>query len=224
MKPALVFPVLMTALIGLSFSCSKSDPASEVFLPQEPEFRDVNRTMEDWIPLEAEGNYHNYFRFQNASDHTFYFNVSTKYGSEPFVTYIRPGEQGTDLITLAKAPLTGLTDALITDLSLMGWITFWVNAPAPGNFRPSWAVGRDNNVIWPMIWIRWRSIRFTTGWNTTAKKQRRKTLHAGRSSSLTITAFAGRTVSRTRIMGWLFGRRSNDGPRKMTKSSALSSE
>ena len=136
MKPALVFPVLMTALIGLSFSCSKSDPASEVFLPQEPEFRDVNRTMEDWIPLEAEGNYHNYFRFQNASDHTFYFNVSTKYGSEPFVTYIRPGEQGTDLITLAKAPLTGLTDALITDLSLMGWITFWVNAPAPGEFPP----------------------------------------------------------------------------------------
>ena len=105
-------------------------------LPQEPEFRDVNRTMEDWIPLEAEGNYHNYFRFQNASDHTFYFNVSTKYGSEPLVTYIRPGEQGTDLITLAKAPITGLTDALITDLSLMGWITFWVNAPAPGEFPP----------------------------------------------------------------------------------------
>lgn len=136
MKPALVFPVLMTALIGLSFSCSKSDPASEILLPQEPEFRDVNRTMEDWIPLEAEGNYHNYFRFQNASDHTFYFNVSTKYGSEPLVTYIRPGEQGTDLITLAKAPITGLTDALITDLSLMGWITFWVNAPAPGEFPP----------------------------------------------------------------------------------------
>lgn len=136
MKPALILPVLMTALIGLSFSCSKSDSTSEVLLPQEPEFRDVNRTMEDWIPLEAEGNYHNYFRFQNASDHTFYFNVSTKYGSEPFVTYIRPGEQGTDLITLAKAPLTGLTDALITDLSLMGWITFWVNAPAPGEFPP----------------------------------------------------------------------------------------
>lgn len=136
MKPALVLPVLMTALIGLSFSCSKSDSTSEVLLPQEPEFRDVNRTMEDWIPLEAEGNYHNYFRFQNASDHTFYFNVSTKYGSEPLVTYIRPGEQGTDLITLAKAPITGLTDALITDLSLMGWITFWVNAPAPGEFPP----------------------------------------------------------------------------------------
>lgn len=136
MKPALILPVLMTALIGLSFSCSKSDSTSEVLLPQEPEFRDVNRTMEDWIPLEAEGNYHNYFRFQNASDHTFYFNVSTKYGSEPLVTYIRPGEQGTDLITLAKAPLTGLTDALITDLSLMGWITFWVNAPAPGEFPP----------------------------------------------------------------------------------------
>ena len=136
MKPALILPVLMTALIGLSFSCSKSDSTSEVLLPQEPEFRDVNRTMEDWIPLEAEGNYHNYFRFQNASDHTFYFNVSTKYGSEPLVTYIRPGEQGTDLITLAKAPITGLTDALITDLSLMGWITFWVNAPAPGEFPP----------------------------------------------------------------------------------------
>lgn len=136
MKPALVLPVLMTALIGLSFSCSKSDSTSEVLLPQEPEFRDVNRTMEDWIPLEAEGNYHNYFRFQNASDHTFYFNVSTKYGSEPLVTYIRPGEQGTDLITLAKAPITGLTDALITDLSLMGWIRFWVNAPAPGEFPP----------------------------------------------------------------------------------------
>ena len=136
MKPALIPPVLMTALIGLSFSCSKSDSTSEVLLPQEPEFRDVNRTMEDWIPLEAEGNYHNYYRFQNASDHTFYFNVSTKYGSEPLVTYIRPGEQGTDLITLAKAPITGLTDALITDLSLMGWITFWVNAPAPGEFPP----------------------------------------------------------------------------------------
>lgn len=136
MKPALILPVLMTALIGLSFSCSKSDSTSEVLLPQEPEFRDVNRTMEDWIPFEAEGNYHNYFRFQNASDHTFYFNVSTKYGSEPLVTYIRPGEQGTDLITLAKAPITGLTDALITDLSLMGWITFWVNAPAPGEFPP----------------------------------------------------------------------------------------
>lgn len=136
MKPALILPVLMTALIGLSFSCSKSDSTSEVLLPQEPEFRDVNRIMEDWIPLEAEGNYHNYFRFQNASDHTFYFNVSTKYGSEPLVTYIRPGEQGTDLITLAKAPITGLTDALITDLSLMGWITFWVNAPAPGEFPP----------------------------------------------------------------------------------------
>ena len=136
MKPALILPVLMTALIGLSFSCSKSDSTSEVLLPQEPEFRDVNRTMEDWIPLEAEGNYHNYFRFQNASDHTFYFNVSTKYGSEPLVTYIRPGEQGTDLITLAKAPITGLTEAQITDLSLKGWITFWVNAPAPGEFPP----------------------------------------------------------------------------------------
>lgn len=123
-------------LFLVPLGCSDTTSTSEVLLPQEPEFRDVNRTMEDWIPLEAEGNYHNYFRFQNASDHTFYFNVSTKYGAEPLVTYIRPGEQGTDLITLAKAPITGLTDALITDLSLMGWIRFWVNAPAPGEFPP----------------------------------------------------------------------------------------
>lgn len=73
MKPSLVLPVFTIALSVLSFSCSKSDPVSEVLLPQEPEFRDVNRTMEEWIPLEAEGNYHNYFRFQNASDHTIYF-------------------------------------------------------------------------------------------------------------------------------------------------------
>ena len=136
MKPALVFPVLMTALIGLSFSCSKSDPASEILQPQEPEFRDVNETMEENIEQETPNAYYSYFRFQNASDHTFYFNVSTKYGSEPLVTYIRPGEQGTHFIALEKVPLTGLTDALITDLSLMGWITFWVNAPAPGEFPP----------------------------------------------------------------------------------------
>ena len=136
MKPSLVLPVFTIALSVLSFSCSKSDPVSEVLLPQEPEFRDVNRTMEEWIPLEAEGNYHNYFRFQNASDHTIYFNVSTKYGSEPEVTYIRPKEQGTHCTALEKVPITGLTDALITDLSMMGWITFWVNAPAPGEFPP----------------------------------------------------------------------------------------
>lgn len=123
-------------LFLVPLGCSDTTSTSEVLLPQEPEFRDVNETMEENIEQETPNAYYSYFRFQNASDHTFYFNVSTKYGSEPLVTYIRPGEQGTHFIALEKIPLTGLTDALITDLSLMGWIRFWVNAPAPGEFPP----------------------------------------------------------------------------------------
>lgn len=123
-------------LFLVPLGCSDTTSTSEVLLPQEPEFRDVNETMEEHIEQETPNAYYSYFRFQNASDHTFYFNVSTKYGSEPLVTYIRPGEQGTHFIALEKIPLTGLTDALITDLSLMGWIRFWVNAPAPGEFPP----------------------------------------------------------------------------------------
>lgn len=131
MKTARVLSVVTTALFALLCSCTKS----EVALPQE-QFKDVNEPMEEHIEKETPNVYYNYFRIQNASDHTIYFNISTKYGAEPDVIYIRQGEQATDYVVLEKIGLTGLTDALIKDLSLMGWITFWVNAPAPGKFPP----------------------------------------------------------------------------------------
>ncbi|MDE7069748.1 MAG: hypothetical protein K2O63_04425 [Alistipes sp.] len=130
MNPSRVIPIVTTALFALLCSCSKSE---ETVLK---EFKDVNTPMEEETYSDEGTGYYNFFRVQNASDHTVYFNISTKYGSEPDVIYIRPGQQGTTLVVLEKIGLTGLTDALITDLSLMGWITFWVNAPAPGRFPP----------------------------------------------------------------------------------------
>ena len=130
MKTARVLHVVTTALFALLCSCSQSE---ETVLK---EFKDVNTPMEEETYSDEGTGYYNFFRVQNASDHTVYFNISTKYGSEPDVIYIRAGQQGTTLVVLEKISLTGLTDALITDLSLMGWITFWVNAPAPGRFPP----------------------------------------------------------------------------------------
>ena len=92
--------------------------------------------MEENIDEEILGCYYNYFRFQNASDHTVYIGFATIYGWESTVLYIRPGEQATHWVVLERLPGIGLVDVLVTDLSMMGFIQFWVNAPAPNEFPP----------------------------------------------------------------------------------------
>lgn len=37
---------------------------------------------------------------------------------------------------MERLPGIGLVDVLITDLTMMGFIQFWVNAPAPNEFPP----------------------------------------------------------------------------------------
>lgn len=116
--------------------CSDPDAPSPEQPPVGPEFVDVGMSMEDNIDRERPGQYYSYFRFQNASDHTVYFNIATIYGAEPQVPYIRPGEQATTWVILERLPGIGLIDVLMTDLSMIGYIFFWVNAPAPGEFPP----------------------------------------------------------------------------------------
>ena len=114
--------------------CSDPDAPSPEQPPAEPEFIDVTESMEENIDEEILGCYYNYFRFQNASDHTVYIGYATIYGWESTVLYIRPGEQATTWVMMERLPGIGLVDVLITDLTMMGFIQFWVNAPAPNEF------------------------------------------------------------------------------------------
>ena len=116
--------------------CSDPDAPSPEQPPAEPEFIDVTESTEEHIEKETPGCYYNYFRFQNASDHTVYIGFATIYGWESTVLYIRPGEQATHWVVLERLPGIGLVDVLVTDLSMMGFIQFWVNAPAPNEFPP----------------------------------------------------------------------------------------
>lgn len=116
--------------------CSDPDAPSPEQPPAGPEFIDVTESMEENIDEEILGCYYNYFRFQNASDHTVYIGYATIYGWESTVLYIRPGEQATTWLMMERLPGIGLVDVLITDLTMMGFIQFWVNAPAPGEFPP----------------------------------------------------------------------------------------
>ena len=70
--------------------CSDPDAPSPEQPPAEPEFIDVTESTEEHIEKETPGCYYNYFRFQNASDHTVYIGFATIYGWESTVLYIRP--------------------------------------------------------------------------------------------------------------------------------------
>ena len=104
---------------------------------REPEFIDVTESTEEHIEKETPGCYYNYFRFQNASDHTVYTGFATIYGWRIYCSLVSDREkQATHWVVLERLPGIGLVDVLVTDLSMMGFIQFWVNAPAPNEFPP----------------------------------------------------------------------------------------
>lgn len=139
MKTTRLFLIMLlaAALCG----CSQSDDPGET--PDNPdpnpetpqEFKDANRSMEDWLCEEAEGNYHNYFLFQNDSSFPVWFYMTTKYARHGTIWYIRPGEQATDLKTMSPHPALEKYEILITDLKALGAIDFYFNGPTPEEMK-----------------------------------------------------------------------------------------
>lgn len=115
----LAVPLLLLLFIG----CSKSDDP----VPDRV-FKDIGKTMEDRIPYESPTCYYNYFRVQNASDHTLYWGLNTKFSSDMTLLYIRPGEQSTDLIIMEYFPGLHDYDILIDNLMALGAVEFYFNA------------------------------------------------------------------------------------------------
>lgn len=136
----LILILLLT--IGLSGCSASDDPAatpqgpSEV--PETPttddEFKDKGMSMEDWIPYETPGCCSNYFRIQNGSDHRIYYGLTLYKGSGRMYHYILPGEQTTDLFTLEYVPYYD-EFPLIENLSQLGTLDLYFNAPKPGEFE-----------------------------------------------------------------------------------------
>lgn len=134
MKTGISLLLGISLLFSLITGCSKSDmPAPDKV------FRDVGTTMEENEHYEQPTCYYNYFRFQNDSDHTLYFGMTTDVSSSERYYYIRPGEQATHWFTMEYAPGLGRNHILIEKLTALGIVELYFNAPSPKEMQEeSW--------------------------------------------------------------------------------------
>lgn len=135
--------ILGICLVSLAlWGCSKSEdptPPAEPEPPAEKTFIDTNETAEEAALreefLEAEeppyGVCHNFFRVQNDSDHTLWWDIKFMFTGGYIQYYLRPGEQATHLITMNYTAFTDPNFVLMQSFKDMGleWIEFFVNAP-----------------------------------------------------------------------------------------------
>lgn len=146
MKTRIYVSLGMLLLLLAPFGCSDSE-AVGILPPDDPEFEDVNKPMEYYTPLEEQGRYYSYFRFQNASDYPVIFAINSQLMASMEEVEILPGQQGTWLQTME--PYSWIEDPnliLIEDLKALGWIHFYFNVPPederpeilPGIPRPVW--------------------------------------------------------------------------------------
>lgn len=136
MKPKNCLLPGLLLLLGLCLTnCSRTEiaPPEEILPPEpveEPEFKDVNKSMEETIPSEAKENYHSYFRFQNASDFPVIFEIAFKVNPSTVTgVKIQPGEQGTTGIAMTAAPFIDPEYVLVEDLSAVETIELYFNVP-----------------------------------------------------------------------------------------------
>ena len=97
--------------------------------PEEPEFEDVGKTMEDMYTTKYPSNFYSFFRLQNAGKDTVVFDIWTNMGPGAFsmMDRIGPGQQATDVLTMTKLPWIDDNNVLIKDLKGLKFVDLYFN-------------------------------------------------------------------------------------------------
>lgn len=106
--------------------------------PEEPEFEDVGKTMEDMYTTKYPSNFYSFFRLQNAGKDTVVFHLWANVGASSGMYRIGPGQQATDVFTMTKLPWIDDNDVLIKDLKGLKFVDLYFNPPR--DTKDSWHI------------------------------------------------------------------------------------